>query len=89
MTVPYVDVDPDAILIPQRFDASALGDGVLREDLSRWHIVDPEREITWCGLFLSQGSERRPLSETPEDQRCATCLSRVAEASVVHPVAEK
>lgn len=64
MTTPYVEIDPEAILIRMRVDASL------------WHIVDPERDLTWCGLFLSQGSGRRPLSETPEDRRCETCISR-------------
>jgi hypothetical protein len=64
VTTPYVEIDPEAILIRMRVDASL------------WHIVDPERDLTWCGLFLSQGSERRPLSETPEDRRCETCIGR-------------
>lgn len=51
----------------------------MRVDASLWHVIDPERELTWCGLFLSQGSERRPLSETPENRRCETCVSRFEE----------
>jgi hypothetical protein len=61
----YVDdVNPVAILIRMRVDTS------------RWHIVDSERELTWCGLFLSQGSDTRLLSETPSDRRCGTCVDR-------------
>lgn len=67
MTAPYVDIDPEAILIRMRVNASL------------WHIIDAERALTWCGLFLSQGSERRPLSETPEDRRCETCTNRFGE----------
>ena len=67
MTTPYVDIDPDSILIRMRVDSSL------------WHIVDLERKLTWCGLFLSQGSERRLLSETPENRRCKTCIDRFDE----------
>jgi hypothetical protein len=67
MTTPYVEIDPEAILIRMRVDAS----------LS--HIVDEERALSWCGLFLSQGSDRRPLSETPEARRCETCIERFGE----------
>lgn len=48
----------------------------MRVDRSLWHIIDVEQESTRCGLFLSQGSERRPLSETPEDRRCGICVGR-------------
>jgi hypothetical protein len=74
VTAPYVDIDPEAILIRMRVDPSL------------WHIIDAERELTWCGLFLSQGSERLPLSETPEDRRCETCLGRFEEDVVRGPV---
>ena len=67
VAAPYVNMDPEAILIRMRVDAS------------QWHIMDPERELTWCGLFLSQGSERRPLSQTPEERRCAACIARFGE----------
>ena len=67
MTTPYVETDPEAILIRMRVDRSL------------WHITDVEQELTRCGLFLSQGSERRPLSETPEDRRCETCTNRFGE----------
>jgi hypothetical protein len=73
VTTPYVEIDPEAILIRMRVDASL------------WHIIDAERELTWCGLFLSQGSERRPLSETPEDRRCQTCIDRFGEDVVRRP----
>jgi hypothetical protein len=71
MTAPYVEIDPQAILIPQHL-AKEL-------DVSMWHVIDVERALTWCDLFLTQGSERRQWSETPEDRRCQTCLSRFGE----------
>ena len=64
MTAQYVEIDPEAILIRMRVDRSL------------WHVIDVERELTWCGLFMSQGSERRPMSETPEDRRCGICVGR-------------
>jgi hypothetical protein len=73
MTAPYVEVDPEAIVVR------------MRVELSRWHIIDAERGLTWCGLFLSQGSERRLLSETPEDRRCGTCISRFRGSVVRNP----
>ena len=49
MTALYVlEIDPETILIR------------MRVDISRWHIIDVDRELTWCGQFLSQGGERRP-----------------------------
>jgi hypothetical protein len=51
----------------------------MRVEASLWHIIDAERSLTWCGLFLSQGSERRLWSETPEDRRCETCVGRFGE----------
>jgi hypothetical protein len=44
----FVEIDPSAILIPMRVHTSF------------WHIIDVDRSVTWCGLFLSQGSEQRP-----------------------------
>ena len=73
MVAPYVDVEPKAILVR------------MRVEISRWHIIDEERALTWCGLFLSQGSERRALSETPKDHRCETCLRRFGETAVRSP----
>ena len=71
MTAPYVlEIDPEATLIR------------MRADISRWHIIDVDRELTWCGLFLSLGSERRPLSETPEDRRCEICEHRFESMSL-------
>ena len=59
VTAPHVlEIDPQAILVR------------MRVDISWWHIIDADRELTWCGLFLSQGGQRRPLSETPADRRC-------------------
>lgn len=70
VTAPYVAIDLEAILIRMRADAS-------------WrHIIDAERTLTWCGLFLSQGSERRTFSETPDDRRCETCISRFGEDAI-------
>jgi hypothetical protein len=60
-------MDPEAVLIR------------MRVDVSLWHLVNAEQSLTWCGLFLSQGSARRPLSETPQDRRCQTCISRFGE----------
>ena len=74
MTNPYVEMDPEAVLIPMRVDASL------------WHIINVEQSLTWCGLFLSQGSERRLWSETPEDRRCQTCMGRFDEDVVRSPV---
>jgi hypothetical protein len=73
VTAPYVEIDPAAILIRMRVDASL------------WHIINVEQALTWCGLFLSQGSERRPLSETPEGRRCETCTNRFGEDIVRNP----
>ena len=73
VSTPYVDVDPMAIFIRMRVDTS------------RWHIVDTERELTWCGLFLSQGSDIRLLSETPSDRRCGTCVGRFEEGVFRRP----
>lgn len=67
VAAPYVELDPEGILIP------------MRVELSRWHIVDAELAVTWCGLFVSQGSERRPFSDTPEDRRCEICVRRFGE----------
>ena len=73
MAIPYVEIDPEGILIRMRVERSY------------WHIVDAERELTWCGQFLSQGSERRPFSETPEVRRCQICIGRFSENVVRHP----
>jgi hypothetical protein len=70
VTAPSVEIDPEAILIRMRVEAS------------KWHIIDAERALTWCGLFLSQGWERRQWTKTPEDRRCQTCLSRFRERMV-------
>ncbi len=76
MAAPYVEIDPEGILIRMRVERS------------RWHIIDAERALTWCSLFLSQGSERRPLSETPEDRRCETCIERFGEDVVHNPATQ-
>jgi hypothetical protein len=87
MTTPFVEIDPEGILIPQRLDGNALGDQVLQVDVSLWHIVDAEHALTWCGLFLAPGSERRPFSGSPEDRRCQTCIGRFRSDVIRSPVA--
>lgn len=77
MSASYVEIDPEAILIPQHL--------AMEIDVSLWHICDAGRVVTRCGLFLSQGSERRPISETPEDRRCETCITRFDKVVVQHP----
>jgi hypothetical protein len=54
-------------------------------DGSLWHIIDAERGLTWCGRFLSRAWERRPYSETPDDRRCETCVSRFESEVVRDP----
>ena len=51
MTAPYVKIDPEGILIR------------MRVEVSQWHIVDAERVVTRCGLFLSHGNEPRPFRD--------------------------
>lgn len=47
-----------------------------------WHLIHDERPLTWCGLEFSYAfSERRPWSETPEDQRCQNCMGRLERVS--------
>jgi hypothetical protein len=79
VTAPFVEIDPEAILIIPSLDATVRGNEAIQRDASLWHIVDVERALTWCGLFLSRGSERHRLSETPEDRRCETCISAFGE----------
>jgi hypothetical protein len=44
----------------------------------RWHLIQDERPRTWCGIEFSYAFSRRCLwSDTPEDQRCETCVARV------------
>jgi hypothetical protein len=43
-----------------------------------WHLIHAERPLTWCGLEFSYAfSQRRLWSETPEDQRCQSCIGRL------------
>jgi len=77
MTSQFIEIDPEAILIPQHL--------AMEIDVSLWHICDAGRMVTWCGLLLSRGSERHPLSKTPEDRRCATCIGRFGGGVVRHP----
>jgi hypothetical protein len=81
MRAPYIEIDPEGILIPP--SATELGSGTTRASL--WHIVDDKTGLTWCGLFLSPGTERRPFSETPEQRRCETCIKRFGENVVQFP----
>ena len=47
-----------------------------------WHLIHPERPLTWCGLEFSYAYSRRlPWSETPEDQRCQSCFGRLERVS--------
>jgi len=57
-------------------------------DVSMWHMIDVERALTWCELFLTQGSERRLRSETPEDRRCQTRMGWFGEDVVRSPVTD-
>src|ERR1700761_3850829 len=82
MTAPYVEIDPQGILIPPSLDGSGLRFEDLLEEVPMWHIIDEERALTWCGLFLTQGSDRRLFSETPEDRRCQICIERFGEDMV-------
>lgn len=45
--VASLEIDPDAILAEMRVETS------------RRHIVAQERALGWCGLFQSEGGERR------------------------------
>ena len=79
MSTPYVEMDLQGIFIRQRLDGDVLGDQALELDASLWHLIDVERALTWCGLFLTLGDERRLWSETPEDRRCETCVAHFAK----------
>ena len=73
MTVPHVGMDPQAILLRPPLEKTA----IVTEGLqAMWHIIDAKRALTWCGLFLSGGSDRRLWSETPEERRCEACVGR-------------
>ena len=42
-----------------------------------WHLIHAERPLTWCGLEFSYAfSQRRLWSDTPEDERCQSCIGR-------------
>ena len=42
-----------------------------------WHLIHAERPLTWCGLEFSYADSRRRLwSDTPEDERCHSCIGR-------------
>ncbi len=43
-----------------------------------WHLIHDERPLTWCGLKFSYAfAPRRRWSETPEYQRCQSCIGRL------------
>ncbi len=49
-----------------------------------WHLIHAERPLTLCGLKFSYAfARRRRWSETPEDQRCQSCIERLER--VTHP----
>jgi hypothetical protein len=81
VTAAYVEIDPEGIKLPPPLENRALVEAV-----SLWHIVDAERALTWCGQFLSPGSERRLFSDTPEERRCQTCIGRFGHDVVQDPV---
>jgi hypothetical protein len=85
MSTPYVEMDLQGLFIRQRLDGDALGDQALELDASLWHMIDVERALTWCGLPLTLGQERRIWSETPEDRRCETCVGHFAKDVVRSP----
>jgi hypothetical protein len=79
MATPYVKAGPEAIHIVPSLDAGSLANEARQGDASLWHIIDGERALTWCGLFLSHGSERHPFTETPKDRRCEKCINGFGE----------
>jgi hypothetical protein len=72
-----------AVFTSQRVDGAVTGGG--RRWRRRppvpsysWHLIHAERPLTWCGLEFSYTySKRRLWSETPEDQRCQSCIARL------------
>ncbi len=84
MAATFIETEPEGILIPPALKVSNPED-LFQSNVALWHIVDDERALTWCGLFLSQGSGGRPFSETPEDRRCETCIVKFGEGVVRHP----
>ena len=85
MSTPNVEMDLQGIFIRQNPDFDSLGDQPLELDASLWHMIDVERALTWCSLFLTNGWERSLWSETPEDRRCETCVGRFARDFVQRP----
>jgi hypothetical protein len=71
--------EPQGILIPPPLDGSGLAFEELLQEVPMWHIIDEERALAWCGLFLTQGSDRRLFSETPDDRCCQVCIERFGE----------
>jgi hypothetical protein len=72
-----------AVFTSQLVDVAAVGGGRRRRRHSpvhsyRWHLILDERPLTWCGLEFSYALSRRRLwAETPEDQRCQSCMGRL------------
>jgi hypothetical protein len=76
-----------AVFTTQRADVAVVGGG--RRSRRRppvpsygWHLIHAERPLTWCGLAFSYAfSQRRFWKETPEDQRCRSCVRRLEQVS--------
>ncbi len=71
-----VEMEPEGVLL------HLLGYGTQTEkeitgDSSLWHLSDPERALTWCGLDVGYGNPRLKWSQTPEDRRCQVCVDRL------------
>jgi hypothetical protein len=47
-----------------------------------WHLMRAERPLTRCGVEFSYAYSRRRLwNETPEDQRCPSCVAGLERMS--------
>jgi hypothetical protein len=84
MTAPYINLHPEGVLFLNQREVGLFGGQAID---GSWHIIDAERGLTWCGLFLSRAWERRPFSETPDDRQCQTCVSRF-ESEVVRDLSD-
>jgi len=73
------DIGSEAIFIRQPSDAFATGQPFTRwhDDPPRWHLIDPPRALTWCGLDIGYGNRRLSWNDTPKDLRCQLCLGRL------------
>ena len=70
-----VEMEPEGVLL-HLLSNDTHTEGALHADPSLWHVADAERALTWCGIDVGYGNERRRWSETPEDQRCQMCVDR-------------